>query len=434
MGKRTKAPTRSIKKLAIVEILTEGGTRTRAGENEATIAEYTEIFRNPEELGRLPEPVVYYDGTHYWLSSGFHRLAAAKRAKFTAIDCEVRRGDELAAFVNGIAANAANGLPRSNADKRYTVREAFKKQTIQGKSDKEIGRICCVSHTFVASIRAELTGDGRLATVASRQGADGRTIDTTKIAEANKERAEEKRTARAVAEHPGELTENAGGAPPEPDCDTSDIPDEEPTAATADDDPPDPDDASVTDDADGDFDSADGETQHDPAAEREARDAERAAFLADKGAPTAPTAPTATSGRGTQPAPPPTPKLEPKDENGVVIPERLRGIWRLLTDTAHEASADLRQLANTWSEGYEALNVHVKKTGNAGGFPPAANVADTLITGIRGALGKKLREMVPHAVCPDCGGAGCAPCASLGWFSAGAWAGRGNSAESGDQP
>lgn len=149
MGK-TKPASRSIKKIPLAEIATEGGTQTRAGINEATVTDYRELYA---EGVTLPEPVVFFDGETYWLSSGFHRVEAAKREGYDSIACEVQHGGAYEAFIAGLSANAAHGLPRTIADKRHAVQQALKKPTLADKSDREIARLCCVSHTLVAEVR-----------------------------------------------------------------------------------------------------------------------------------------------------------------------------------------------------------------------------------------------------------------------------------------
>lgn len=158
MGKGTKKPaTRVLKSIPIADINTQGGTQTRASLDPTTIASYADLYRANKTA--LPEPVVYFDGEHHWLSDGFHRVEAAACAGFTEITCEVRKGGTLEAFCYGAGANARHGLPRSNHDKRFVVQQAFRKQTIRDKSDRDIAGICCVSHTFVGLIRAEIAGN-----------------------------------------------------------------------------------------------------------------------------------------------------------------------------------------------------------------------------------------------------------------------------------
>ena len=77
--------------------------------------------------------------------------------------------------------NATHGQRRTNADKRKAVETALLDREWGGKSDREIAGLCAVSDPFVGKVRRDMEADGRLQTVSSRIGADGRTINTANI-------------------------------------------------------------------------------------------------------------------------------------------------------------------------------------------------------------------------------------------------------------
>jgi hypothetical protein len=60
----------------------DGGTQPRERLDEATVERYAEAMTaGLWDFGRSSDPAVaFYDGTEHWLSDGFHRLEAAKRA------------------------------------------------------------------------------------------------------------------------------------------------------------------------------------------------------------------------------------------------------------------------------------------------------------------------------------------------------------------
>lgn len=172
MGKRSKPAERVVKTIPIADIATQGGTQTRAELNKATIVEYRELYADGVTM---PPPIVYFDGETYWLSDGFHRVAAVDSLKYGGMACEVRKGGVLEAFTNGLSSNL-HGLPRTNHDKRFAIGRCFKMQTIREKSDREIARICCVSHTLVADVRSGLSGG-----IASTQANDSADVTKTRI-------------------------------------------------------------------------------------------------------------------------------------------------------------------------------------------------------------------------------------------------------------
>lgn len=165
------APT--IERLQIAAITQDGGTQTRATLNDVTIMEYAEALIAGDEF---PPCVVYYDKKTYWLSEGFHRIAANERAGYVEIDCEVRPGNRLDAFTNGLLANDRHGLRVTNADKRYRVNRALTEWPKW--SDNKLAEICGVSQPFVSGIRTAAYNGSKLP---EREGKDGKVYDTTNI-------------------------------------------------------------------------------------------------------------------------------------------------------------------------------------------------------------------------------------------------------------
>lgn len=172
--------------LAVGTIRTDGGTQARAEVQQATVDEYVAAMA----AGAIfPPVVVYHDGTDYWLSDGFHRLAAVKERGGATIAVEVRQGTRRDAVLHACSANATHGLRRTNADKRRAVETLLRDPDWQQWSNHEIGRRCTVDPKTVAAVREELETTGEIPSVLQRQTADGRTMDTSGIAAANAQRA-----------------------------------------------------------------------------------------------------------------------------------------------------------------------------------------------------------------------------------------------------
>ena len=64
--------------LSLADIKADPACQARVTTDATTIADYAEIMT--EEGNVFPPVVVYYDGADYWLSDGFHRYGAAKKA------------------------------------------------------------------------------------------------------------------------------------------------------------------------------------------------------------------------------------------------------------------------------------------------------------------------------------------------------------------
>lgn len=115
------------------------------------VSEYAELMRDGVIF---PPVVVFYDGQTRWLAEGFHRIAAAKQARFTSIAVTVIDGDFRAATLHSLGSNADHGKRRTNADKRHVVELMLNDPEWSSWSDREIGERCKVDHKTVGGMRA----------------------------------------------------------------------------------------------------------------------------------------------------------------------------------------------------------------------------------------------------------------------------------------
>lgn len=128
----------------------DGGTQPRAHLNETAVAEYAESLT---EGAKLPAVTVYFDGSEYWLADGFHRYFAHKKIGALKIDADVRTGSCRDAVLHSVGANASHGLRRTNEDKHRAVQTLLNDEEWSAWTDREIAKICGVSHPFVAAVR-----------------------------------------------------------------------------------------------------------------------------------------------------------------------------------------------------------------------------------------------------------------------------------------
>ena len=139
-----------IESIDIGKIRIDGGTQSRKQVYEDTVASYTELLLDGI---KMPAPIVFYDGKEYWLADGFHRYHAHKRSVHKAIDCEIHNGTKRDAFIFSRSANAEHGLPRTNEEKRLVIMSLLDDIEYADASEREIGRICKVSHMTVARVK-----------------------------------------------------------------------------------------------------------------------------------------------------------------------------------------------------------------------------------------------------------------------------------------
>ncbi len=146
--------------------------RTINAETVERYAEHIEAKGPP-----LPPVVVFGPDSRgmYFLSEGWHRYEAHRRAKRDGIMATVREGDWKAALEHALGSNATHGLPRSSKDKRRVVELAithWPDWSHQMISDK-----CALSKRFVEYVRKELQPSHGATPDESRQvkGKDGKT-------------------------------------------------------------------------------------------------------------------------------------------------------------------------------------------------------------------------------------------------------------------
>jgi hypothetical protein len=140
------------KELELKQIRLDGGTQVRASIKEEAVMRYATDL----EGGAVFPPMrVFYDGTDYWLSDGFHRYHAALRIGIQSFLCEVDTGTPRDALFYGSTANNLHGQPMDNADKRKITMIFVEDFEWGDWSNAEIARQLHVSAPFVAKMRGE---------------------------------------------------------------------------------------------------------------------------------------------------------------------------------------------------------------------------------------------------------------------------------------
>jgi len=130
--------------LPVEEIEATAATQVRVRIDPSVIAEYAEDMKN----GAIFPPITVFaekGSERYILADGFHRLAAAEKAKLTEISVDKLTGGLHDALLFALKANSQNGLRRSNADKAHAVDMALKDPAIGKLSLRDIADVCCVS-------------------------------------------------------------------------------------------------------------------------------------------------------------------------------------------------------------------------------------------------------------------------------------------------
>ena len=140
----------TLKTISLDAINITGGTQSRLKINE----DYVE-----EILGKMKEDTEYqpvtafFDGKEYWLADGFHRYHATRKNGKASIKCNVTHGLLRDAILYSKSANNRHGLPPTLQDKLHNAKELIEDFEWGEWSNREIGRICDVSHVTVAKLR-----------------------------------------------------------------------------------------------------------------------------------------------------------------------------------------------------------------------------------------------------------------------------------------
>lgn len=169
-------------------IVIDDELQSRVEIDDQTVHDYTmRMTKKPDEPaydpeGRMWEPLELYidEGTLY-LADGFHRYRAAKRKGYVTFQANIRSGSRQDAFEASLGANARHGKRRTRADKRRAVKRALLNETVARMSNRDIARMCAVSHPMVGEIRKELEEEGNIEVITERVGADNRRINTANI-------------------------------------------------------------------------------------------------------------------------------------------------------------------------------------------------------------------------------------------------------------
>jgi hypothetical protein len=143
-----------IREIALVNIGINDSIQARLQTREDVVDDYAEAMRNGAVF---PPLTVYLERDTYLLADGLHRYRAAERAGQTNFRCEVRRGGLRDAILFAAGANATHGCPRSKKDKRRAVLKLLNDDEWRRWADREIARLCNVSHQLVAKLR-QVTG------------------------------------------------------------------------------------------------------------------------------------------------------------------------------------------------------------------------------------------------------------------------------------
>ena len=138
------------KTLNLGVLILDGRLQSRVEIDEDAVADYALALENGD---RFPAVLAFFDGIHYYLTDGYHRYHAHKRAGKASIEVEVINGTFRDAMFHATSVNSKHGMRRTHADKRKAVMTLLEDFEWEGMSSSEIARHCGVSVAFVSNLR-----------------------------------------------------------------------------------------------------------------------------------------------------------------------------------------------------------------------------------------------------------------------------------------
>jgi hypothetical protein len=138
------------KVLKIGAIVMDERLQSRVEISEDVVAEYADAIAAGAEF---PPVLIFFDSINYYLTDGYHRLLAHKRAEKVSILCDVRPGSITDAIFHSTGVNTSHGMRRTCADKRKAVMTLLDDFEWRDMSNTEIAKHCHVSPSFVSDLR-----------------------------------------------------------------------------------------------------------------------------------------------------------------------------------------------------------------------------------------------------------------------------------------
>lgn len=153
--------------LSIKDVRTDGTTQNRTM-NWGLVRQYAGLVAETQ----FPPLRVWFDGVDYWLTDGFHRLAAAEKAGFKYVTVNIHYGTIDDAVWDSFSVNSTHGLHRRQSDLEVIIARAINHTKADQLSNVELARHLGIPETTLRRWRKRLSspsGDDRCRLV-SRNG------------------------------------------------------------------------------------------------------------------------------------------------------------------------------------------------------------------------------------------------------------------------
>lgn len=202
-----------MKMLKLSEIRIDGGTQARASLDQATVMEYSEHMK---EGAKFPSPIVFFDGSEYWMADGFHRYFAYKSNGALEINCDVKEGTQREAQFYAMGANGGRGLKWRSEDVKKIIATLLQDEEWGKMSASAIAKHVGVSVMTVSRVRHNLQSQQPVEDVEpdEEENTEPTVTYTTKHGTQAKMKTENLGKSKPAKEKPAKQEKKAEDAPP----------------------------------------------------------------------------------------------------------------------------------------------------------------------------------------------------------------------------
>ena len=152
-------------KVKLQNIELDASIQCRASIKTESVNEYAERMTEGDEF---PPVELFGTAAACWIGDGWHRVLAARQIGAVDIEATMHDGGRGEALKYALSANAANGLRRTNLDKRRCVEIALKEWP--QLSSRAVAELCGVGHEMVDAARPQVAETAN----SKRTGTDGK--------------------------------------------------------------------------------------------------------------------------------------------------------------------------------------------------------------------------------------------------------------------
>jgi len=143
-----------VRLLPLSSVRKDGNTQNRFRIDPELVAQYAALMGEGVEF---PPVRVWWDGAAYWLSDGFHRVAAAELAGLTEVVAEVFTGDLHDAQWDSYSANTRHGSRLTREETRRVMLHALQHPSAAKMSTMQIARWLHIPEATVRRARRQLS-------------------------------------------------------------------------------------------------------------------------------------------------------------------------------------------------------------------------------------------------------------------------------------